>query len=85
MRFILDNIFLTYESIHYAKQPRQPLFFFKLDFSKAYNKVDLEFLFQALVRMGFPNSFSRMTKMLFQNAWARVSINGQATPAFPIQ
>jgi hypothetical protein len=81
MRFILNNIFFTYETIYYAKQSRQPLLFLKLDFSKAYDKVDLGFLFQALERMGFP----RMMKMLFQNAKVRVSINGQSTSAFPIQ
>jgi hypothetical protein len=32
MWFTLDNIFLTYETIHHAKQSRQPLLFLKLDF-----------------------------------------------------
>jgi hypothetical protein len=62
MRFILDNIFLTYETIHYAKQSKQPLLFLKLDFSKAYDKVDLGFLCQALDRMGFPSRFLLMTQ-----------------------
>jgi hypothetical protein len=53
MRFILDNIFLTHKTIHYAKSSKQPLLFLKLNFAKAYDKVDLEFLFQAIRCMGF--------------------------------
>jgi hypothetical protein len=85
MRFILDNIYLTHETIAYAKQTHQPLLFLKLDFSKAYDKVDLVFLFSALTRLGFPTSFVRMVRLLFQDAVARVNVNGKATQAFPIQ
>ena len=38
-RFILDNIVLTQETLHWAKASRQSTVFFKLDFSKAYDKV----------------------------------------------
>jgi hypothetical protein len=57
IRFILDNIFLTYETIAYAKQTHQPLLFLKLDFSNAYDKVDLKFLFATLEHLGFPDLF----------------------------
>jgi hypothetical protein len=73
MRFILDNIFLTYETIHYSKQSKQPLLILK-----SYDKVDLGFLFMALVEMEFPSSFIHMTRLLFQGAAARVSMNGKA-------
>lgn len=85
MRYILNNLFLTHETIAYAKQSGQPLLFFKLDFSKAYDKVDLKFLFSALERLGFPALFIGMTRLLFQNAAARVSLNGKSISAFPIQ
>jgi hypothetical protein len=55
-----------------------------LEFSKAYNKVDLSFFYQAMDKMGFPAYFMCMTRMLFRNAAARVSLNGQATAQFPI-
>jgi hypothetical protein len=45
LRFILDNIFLIHETIAYAKKSRQFLVILKLDFSKAYDRVDLVFLF----------------------------------------
>jgi hypothetical protein len=85
MHFILDNIFLTYETIAYAKESNQPLLFLKLDFSKAYDKVDWHFLFKALESLGFPSSFFQMVRLLFKNTAARVNINGQSSQAFPIQ
>lgn len=39
LRFILDNIIWTQETLHWAKAFRQPTMFLKLDFSKAYDKV----------------------------------------------
>lgn len=39
LRFILDNIILTQETLHWANTSRQPKAFLKLDFSKAYDKV----------------------------------------------
>lgn len=51
LRFILDNIVLTQETLHWAKVFRQPTVFLKLDFSKAYDKVSWVFLFQAMQRM----------------------------------
>jgi hypothetical protein len=83
--YILDNIFLTQETKYHAKQSNQPLFFHKLDFSKAYDKVDLRFLFQSLVHLGFPTVFIGMVSLLFLDAAALVPINGKAIVAFPIQ
>jgi hypothetical protein len=85
MRYILDNIFLTQETTYHAKKSNQPLLFLKLDFSKAYDKVDLSFLFQALSRLGFPDRFIQMVKLLFEQAVARVLVNGKTTLAFPIE
>ena len=67
MRFILNNIFLTQEMITHARQSYQPLLFLKLDFSKAYDKIDLKFLLMALQRLGFPDSFTKMVSLMFQH------------------
>jgi hypothetical protein len=85
MRYILDNIFLTQETILHTKQTNQPLLFLKLDFLKAYDKVDLRFLFQSLTRLGFSFAFIDMVRLLFQDAAAHVSINGKSTAAYSIQ
>jgi hypothetical protein len=85
LRFILDNIFMTHETIAHAKKSRQPLVFLKLDFSKAYDRVDLGFLFQVLERFGFPWEFIHMIRMLFGEANACVSVNGRLTRKFPVR
>ena len=84
MRFILDNIFLTQETITHAKQSIQSLLFLKLYFLKACDKVGLKFLFLALQKLGFPELFIEMVQLLFQQAIARILVNDKATIPFPI-
>jgi exonuclease III len=76
LRFILDNILLTQEMMVWAEQSRQAMLFLKLDFSKAYDMVDWDFLFGAMVIMGFPGEFISMVKLLFKDAAACVKVNG---------
>lgn len=74
--YILDNIMLVQESLHWAKTFNQPIVFLKLDFSKAYDKVSWPFLFESMNRLGIHETFIKWTKMLFTNARASVSTNG---------
>ena len=85
MCFILDNILLTHETISHAQHSSQPLLFLKLEFSKAYDWVDLHFLFQAMQAMGFPNEFTAMTHLLFTGAREAVSVNGRVTSHFEVR
>jgi hypothetical protein len=76
MRFILDNILLTQETMAWAEFSEQDLIFLKLDFSKAYDRVDWQFLFGALCNFGFPEEFVAITKLLFTDAKAAVKRQG---------
>ena len=84
MRFILDNILLTQETMEWAEFSRQFLIFLKLDFSKAYDMVDHGFLFGAMRGFGLLEEFINMTKMLFLEALANVKMNGSQTVHFEI-
>jgi hypothetical protein len=84
LRFILDTIFLTHETLAVAKRTNQPFFFLKMDFSKAYDRVDLRLLFAALEKFGFPPKFMAMIQLLFFQVEACVSINGRTTDKFRI-
>jgi hypothetical protein len=84
MRFILNNILLTHETLEWVDHTNQPLIFLKLDFSKAYDMVELPFMFEALRKFGFPVEFIEMTRMLFKDASAMVKVNGSQTKAFGI-
>jgi hypothetical protein len=64
-KFILNNILLTHETIAWAKNSKQPLIFLKLDFSKAYDKVNWSFLFDYMDKFKISIEFVKMMKMLF--------------------
>jgi hypothetical protein len=85
MRFILDNLLLTQETLAWAEYSKQPLVFLKLDFSKAYDMVDWPFLFQAMTAIGLPQEFNDMVRLLFQDASATVKVNGTPSEAFQIK
>lgn len=53
-RFILDNILLTHETLAWAKKSRQDTIFLKLDFSKAFHRVDWSFLFNTMEKWDSP-------------------------------
>ena len=51
---ILDNVFTFYEVVEWARQSHQPIAIMLLDFEKAYDRVDWDFLEGSMLRMGFP-------------------------------
>jgi hypothetical protein len=88
LRFILDNILLTQEMLVWAEQSQQALLFLKLDFSKAYDMVDWDFLFGAMGAMGamgFPGEFINFLKLLFRDATACDKVNGSLSESFRIE
>ena len=85
LRFILDNIVLTQETLHWAKTSRQPTVFLKLDFSKAYDKVSWRFLFHAMQMIGIRTKVINWVKLLFNNATAAVNLNGSPGQSFSIK
>jgi hypothetical protein len=52
--FILNNIFFTHETISWVNKSKQPMLLLKLDFFKAYDKVEWMFLFESMfmIRIG---------------------------------
>lgn len=70
LRFLQDNIVLTHESLQWAKMSKHILFFLKLNFSKAYNKVSWRLLFYAMQKMDFSERHVSWVKLLFGNASA---------------
>lgn len=83
-KYILDLVMVMHETVDWAKASEQPLAMLKLDFSKAYDSVNWEFLFQVMSRMGLLVSFTCMVKMLLTDAKAAVSINGTCSRSFAI-
>jgi hypothetical protein len=84
LRFILDNILLTQETMAWAEYSKHDLLFLKLDFSKAYDMVNWDFLFATMEKIGFPAEFTSMIKILFLDAVAYVKVNGTLSSSFNI-
>lgn len=58
LQYILDNMFFTQKVIDWAKKKNQvPLVFLKLDFAKAYNKVDWKFFFYVMGELSMAKYF----------------------------
>ena len=81
-RFILDNIVTLWEAMEYAEESGQDYIFLKIDFEKAYDRLNWHYIIQALLHMGCGAKFCSMVKTLLGNATARVSVNGSLSKSF---
>ena len=55
------------------------VYFFKLDFSKAYDRVERAFVFQLMEKLGMPSTFIKMIRMLFHDAIVSINLNNRLT------
>ena len=67
-RSIFDNIILFWEMVTIAEVQKQDLAVLFLDFEKAYDRVDWDFMEGTLARMGFPSNWIRGVSALYRNA-----------------
>ena len=82
-RSIFDNIFLFWEMVALAQQHKQ-LAILLLDFEKAYDKVDWDFLEALLSRLGFPTAWIKGVSSLYMHASSSVLFAGEYGTLFPI-
>jgi hypothetical protein len=74
-RFILESVVSAHEIIHDAVQKKESGFIFKLDYEKAYDKVDRSFLMKMLDQRGFSPSFLSLIRSLLDKGSVGVRIN----------
>lgn len=80
-RLISNNILAVYEILNFLKHKRLGklgLLVFKLDMSKAYDKIEWSFLRLMLKQMSFSNSWVQMLMRCVESVSYSVVINGEA-------
>ena len=75
-RFIGTNIRLIIDTIEKYKQDDDEGLLVFLDFTKAFDSIEWNFLFSVLKRFGFGDTFVQWIKVLYQNPCAVVKNNG---------
>ncbi|KAL0295487.1 UNVERIFIED_CONTAM: hypothetical protein Scaly_3103000 [Sesamum calycinum] len=82
-RLITDNILMAQEMIHHLDlRYKNSNLVIKLDMSKAYNRVDWNFLLLIMEKIGFPSRFLSLIKHAIQDCWFIVLVNGETTGFF---
>ena len=74
-RFILESVVSAHEIIHEIYHSGQSGFIFKLDYEKAYDRVDRGFLFKMLESRGFSNKSLYLIKSILDLGSVAVRIN----------
>lgn len=84
-RFILDGIVVVNESIEDAKKSKTKRLFFKVDFAKAFDSVNWEYLLDMMRNMNFPEKWIAWIKECISTARMNVLINGNPSGEFEMQ
>ena len=82
---ILDGVLIANEVVDEAKRLKKELLLFKVDFEKAYDSVDLNYLNVVMQNMNFPTTWRKWIKECVGTASASVLVNGCPTEEFPIE
>jgi hypothetical protein len=75
-RDIGDNVMLHLEEIDYLRTAQQPGCILFLDFEKAYDRLDRDWLQQCMKAMQFPPSMLRWVQLLIAGTQGRIVFNG---------
>jgi retron-type reverse transcriptase len=81
-RFILDGILALHEIVHELKTKKLGGILLKLDFEKAYDRVNWDFLLEVLRCKGFDPGVVHRLSQLVKGGQTAISINGEIGPFF---
>ncbi|KAM0052219.1 putative RNA-directed DNA polymerase [Helianthus debilis subsp. tardiflorus] len=84
-RYTLDSPMILSEMWSWLRKAGKCAFIFKIDFEKAYDNVNWEFLLDVLRQMGFPSEWCRWVKGVLMSACSSVLVNGSPTFEFRCQ
>jgi hypothetical protein len=75
-RTIQDCLSWAYEYLHQCHKSRKELVIFKLDFEKAFDKVEHSFILKVLERKGFGPKWCQWIRLILNSATSAVLLNG---------
>ncbi|KAJ0837904.1 putative RNA-directed DNA polymerase [Helianthus annuus] len=81
-RFILDGPLIVNELISWIKKKKSKAFILKIDFDKAYDNVNWNFVVDILHHMGFHNKWCSWVSGILKSANSSMLVNGSPTFAF---
>jgi hypothetical protein len=70
------------EIVHGVHKSNQPGVVLKLDYEKAYDRVNLDFLFEILASRGFHHIWIRLIESVVRGGSVGVTLNGQDSSSF---
>lgn len=81
-RSTIDGIFTLRQLMEKTKEQRQHMYIVFVDFTKAFDTVNREFLFKILGKIGCPPKFVRLIQSLYTQVNARLVVDGALTEPF---
>ena len=83
-RSATENIRLVQDLLDFCSHTKLPSIFIFLDFKKAFDNIDHDFLFEVLKRYNFGTSLIKWIKTIYKNADGKVTNNGWLSKTFSI-
>jgi hypothetical protein len=83
-RYILESVVVTHEVVHSLHKNKDPGIILKLDYEKAYDRVNIDFLFEILKIRGFSETWIDWIKMVVLGGSVSVMANGEESSTFKI-
>ena len=83
-RNILDGVLIANEVVNLWKKEKRKGVILKLDFEKAYDNINWNFLLSMMKNFGFPNKWIDWAKECITSASLSVLVNGSPAKEFPM-
>ena len=84
-RTIFNNLFLIRDIIRYTKEKNTHLYLLQIDQEKAFDKIDRNFLFKTMEKMGISPVFINFIKILYKQNTSTIINNGFLSPQVSLQ
>jgi hypothetical protein len=81
-RYILESVVIAHEIMHSIYKSKEPGVIIKLDYEKAYDKVNLDFLMEILKTKGFSEKWIEWIGKVTKGGLVSVLVNGMESKTF---